>query len=569
MADRRGAYELVGVNETSTSDSVPRSRGRFSRGRLDKASTYLEGVLQLIRQKRRILLFGGAAFVVSLILLHQTNVGPFISSNQSPDRLADVYLDHLASPLTGHEISNADNEAAVVVGEHHAVSGDYPPHYQWVDPYSREPFNEIMFTNGMNNNAMGRMPTGSQYDMLVIGRGRNDLYKDPTEGIQYANLTIVGFFANYDPVTGEWVRAGPEPYILDLPVWRQYPRPCLNLVNGGAADPRFTWSDAGEPLAIIGTSSRVPGVCKAVGLVDLRAAWPALKEHLEQIGYGDIPIRFDRFTEVGKANKKEKYEKNWAAFFPGPKPATTEGPWYSFMFGSARSRLGPSIWPLFASQVHNRSILEVDPTLDTSERSPDSYVLSKEIDLSIRVNGTLTLANEDCLVKSLPKSWNPQILHQATPFYRVTFCHRGTCVPSRENTVLLGLIHYKKERKSYRRMFVTMSTDAPYQILSVSAPLHFGSVEIDKNVVFSVSMAFLPTKKSVLLDGETPFEKSTDTPGGYLSHGWLDDTIVVGAGLRDEVYDSIHVRVSTALRGHKLCAIGKADAPEIPDISEE
>jgi hypothetical protein len=108
--------------------------------------------------------------------------------------------------------------------------------------------------------------------------------------------------------------------VLDLPVWRQFPRPCQNLVNGGPADPRFIWSDAGEPLAVIGTSSRVEGVCKAVGLVDLRAVWPALEEHLDEIGYGDMPIKFDTFTEVGRTSSKEKYEKNWAPFFAGPKP---------------------------------------------------------------------------------------------------------------------------------------------------------------------------------------------------------------------------------------------------------
>lgn len=172
---------------------------------------------------------------------------------------------------------------------------------------------------------------------------------------------------------------------------------------------------------------------------------------MEEIGYGDIPVKFDSFTEVGKASKKELYEKNWAAFFPGPKPATRHQSWYSSLFGSWQTKLADSTWPYFASQIVNRSILQVNPTLDTSERSRDSYVLAEEIDLSMRVNDTLMMADSECLIDSLPHTWNAQALHQATPFYRVTFCARGTCVPSRENTVLLGLIHYKKERKSYRR----------------------------------------------------------------------------------------------------------------------
>ncbi len=262
------------------------------------------------------------------------------------------------------------------------------------------------------------------------------------------------FFANYDPEKGEWRRSGPEPYVLELPTWRQYPRPCPELVNGGPADPRFIWSDAGEPLAVIGTSSRVAGVCKAVGLVDLRAVWPALREHLAEIGYGDIPTKFDTFTEIGKAGNTPRFEKNWAPFFPGPKPGARELPkssWFSSLFTSGRRNLEDSTWPLFAAQIDGRTVLEVNSALDTSERSPDSYILANEIDLSMRVNNTLLRADEGCLKRSLPHTWQPERLHQATPFYRVTFCARGTCVPSTRNTVLLGLIHYKADNRKYRR----------------------------------------------------------------------------------------------------------------------
>lgn len=192
-------------------------------------------------------------------------------------------------------------------------------------------------------------------------------------------------------------------------------------------------------------------MCKAVGIVDLRAVWPSLREHLEEIGYGHIPIKFDAFTEIGKASKKELYEKNWAPFFPGPKPATQATLSFSSLFGSGRANLADSRWPLLASQIVPRSILEVNTGLDTSARWPDSYVLAAEIDLSMSVNGSFSTADSNCLTNSLPDEWDPEKLHQATPFYRVTMCPRGTCVPTRQNTVLLGLVHYKKARKSYRR----------------------------------------------------------------------------------------------------------------------
>jgi len=66
-------------------------------------------------------------------------------------------------------------------------------------------------------------------------------------------------------------------------------------------------------------------------------------------------------------------------------------------------------------------------------------------------------------------------------------------------------------------------------------------------------MAFLPSKKTYTL-GETPFKPSQDNAGGWLAHGWLDDTIIVGAGLRDAAYDAIHLPVATALQGHTLCS---------------
>ncbi|KAF5001393.1 hypothetical protein FDECE_10956 [Fusarium decemcellulare] len=429
---QRRAYTIIPGTETSSKSADGQLIDKFV------------ALFTISRRKCRTwLILGGAVLVLIIVFSQQTCL--VLSRSQSNGHFNPVHFNHLTIPFTDGAVG-IDNET-IIVGEHHAVLGNFPDDYQWIDSDSRQPFAKTMLTNGMNNNAMGRMPAGSPYEMLVIARGRSGKYMDPTENIPYVNLTLVGtyftgsFFVNFNPVIEQWERVGPEPYILDLPVWRQFPRPCKNLVNGGPADPRFIWSDAGEPLAVIGTSSRVKGICKAVGLVDLRAVWPRLKEHLEYIGYGAIPIKFNNFTEIGRANSREPYEKNWAAFFPGPKPATRELPWYWALFASWITRLPTSTWPLFASRVTPRSILEVD-----------------------------------------------------------------------------------------------------------------GSVEIDQDVVFSVSLAFLPTKSAKLIaKGVSPFTRSTDVPGGYLNHGWLDDTLVVGAGLRDEMYDGIHLPVRVALRGHVLC----------------
>ncbi|KAH6692226.1 hypothetical protein F5X68DRAFT_57009 [Plectosphaerella plurivora] len=556
LGDNRGRYARI-------SDGLfPQARSTL----LGHATRFLSPT-HPARQKRRLLLLVGgvAAFLFASLLLHATLSPTTPTLPPAPRPLDTINLDDLALPLDGKNVSNANGETTFIVGEHHAVLGNYPLEYVWRDPATREPFADITYTNGMNNNAMGRMPAGSPYDVLVIARGRNGKYTDAREKLEYMNLTIVGFFANYDAATGRWERAGPEPYILDLPIWRQFPRPCQNLVNGGPADPRFIWSDAGEPLAIIGTSSRVADVCKAVGIVDLRAAWPALREHLEQIGHGDIPVRFDTFTEVGRTSSKEHYEKNWAAFFSGPKPKTEaavveEKSWWAFRlpsWGRGHTLPPASAWPYFASQIEPRNIVKVNPALSTKSRASDSYALGDDLDLSLpraSPNDAPASATSECLYSSLPKDWKKGSFHQATAFYRMTLCPRGTCTPSRDNTVLLGLVHYKLSRRTYRRMFVTMGVDEPFQILSVSPSLHFGSAEIDEDVVFSVSITFMPTNNATdLVEGQSPFLKSTEPPSGHLSHGWLDDTVVVGAGLRDEAYDAIHMPAVDALRGHTLC----------------
>lgn len=82
-------------------------------------------------------------------------------------------------------------------------------------------------------------------------------------------------------------------------------------------------------------------------------------------------------------------------------------------------------------------------------------------------------------------------------------------------------------------------------------------MKADDEVVFSTSMAFFASNNAQ--DGATSSEQapywkeSKNTPGGYLNHGWLDDVIVVGGGVRDEQYNSVHLDMATALRGHTIC----------------
>lgn len=189
-------------------------------------------------------------------------------------------------------------------------------------------------------------------------------------------------------------------------------------------------------------------------MADLRTVWPGLKQHLVDIGYGDIPIRLKQFTELGKAGGQARYEKNWAAFFSGPSPPKSIS---NTILASKRwigtnFQRGPSVWPYFLTQIKDRNVVAVNENQLTGGRSSSSYVLAESLSLTVTNKANATYeASSACIFNSLPLDWDPDMMHLATPFHRVTFCRRDACEPSRQNTVLLGLIHYKKSPRSYMR----------------------------------------------------------------------------------------------------------------------
>jgi hypothetical protein len=153
-------------------------------------------VPSLLRRRGRFLLSIFALICLGifpiLVYKHAPEVAAAVWRGEPSGTLDATYLTQLASPLTGFEFSNIDNEIAYVVGEHHLVQGRYPDNYEWIDPYSRKPFEEVIVENGNTNSAIGRMPAGSPYDALVVARGLNDKYEDPREEVRYVNLTVVG-----------------------------------------------------------------------------------------------------------------------------------------------------------------------------------------------------------------------------------------------------------------------------------------------------------------------------------------------------------------------------------------
>lgn len=109
------------------------------------------------------------------------------------------------------------------------------------------------------------------------------------------------------------------------------------------------------------------------------------------------------------------------------------------------------------------------------------------------------------------------------------------------------------------RFFMTMSVDAPHRIISVSKPVHLGARNLDNDVIFAISTTFYPSNYTFSAQNSiAPGSEAVDavwdsSPEAHLGHGWLDDTLVIGAGWRDLEMMAFHMPLATALKGHHLC----------------
>lgn len=140
-----------------------------------------------------------AAALVTAILIYPVwqrnplaiNISSVSAKSTHDSVLLDEHRRQLQHPLLSPSAESLGTKN-YIIGTHHAVDADYPSDYEWIDTASRRPFTQVIQKNGLNNNAMGRMPAGSRYDALVIGRGWNNEYMDERETVPLWNLSIVG-----------------------------------------------------------------------------------------------------------------------------------------------------------------------------------------------------------------------------------------------------------------------------------------------------------------------------------------------------------------------------------------
>lgn len=259
------------------------------------------------------------------------------------------------------------------------------------------------------------------------------------------------------------MRAGPAPYVLDLPVWRQTPRPCLDRVEAGPEDPRLMWTDEGQLLLVFGTTSQIAKVCRSMAIVDLRIVWPQFADMMARLGHGNVPLHIDAVTELGKEGPKEPYEKNWAPFFSGASAPSRKARIYRPWFDLSSEGSTQSNFPEFHANVVPSVVLQATSDSDRLSSSVEKVALTGSTiktdyltlvepasSNSSITNDHLVQAANTCFQASFP-NFQPHSIHQATPYYRVTLCVRGTCKPDATNTVLFAIGHLKITAHQYRR----------------------------------------------------------------------------------------------------------------------
>jgi len=164
-------------------------------------------------------------------------------------------------------------------------------------------------------------------------------------------------------------------------------------------------------------------------------------------------------------------------------------------------------------------------------------------------------------------------VHQASPAIRITLCNRGECLPDIHNTVYVSLFHrvFTTNGKFFERRIITWNTTFPFNYVSVSKPIFYHGV-LETQIVHTSSLCLLPRSlrsrqdrrpahaakpvplylsngphygfSSLVPDGTSDFE---------LSHGYLDDEIMIAFGLDDKDGGWIDTLVSELIADQIMC----------------
>ncbi|KAF9774229.1 hypothetical protein IL306_007799 [Fusarium sp. DS 682] len=369
------------------------------------------------------------------------------------------------------------------------------------------------------------------HDFLIIARTKH--VPKTINGKKYSMARQVATFGNLTtnylnrPVikTGEWSTllledfGGPEHHCKRQPDMDKYI---------GPEDMKLFWTRAGEPLLIFTHQVDDETMCQGQFLVDVRAALPELEQVLGPDFSSRLPpIRFAEPTGLyrepapGQENHpRYQREKNWAL---------------------AQSPFGPD----------SELLMMVEPGELFRYKSAD-----EPVEPIVATNDQLSAVEEPYPPTAKPgKTWHGKKrktcihdvmlddshVHQSSPMLSLTMCNRGACEPDEQNTVLMGIVQRRQDFPGasftwYDRRIAVYESAAPYRMISVGKKLTYHG-ESDLSYSWTGSMSYYTN--------QTQFPPS--------NHGYLDDEVWLGFGVKDAAAGWLDVRAKDLIADHYMC----------------
>jgi hypothetical protein len=224
----------------------------------------------------------------------------------------------------------------------------------------------------------------------------------------------------------------------------------------GPEDGRVFWSSLGEPLMIYNSPSPVNSkLCRVLYLVDLRVIYPYLETLLLAANHS-APIRLTESVPL-LIPGQEGLQKNWAPF------TNAQGDIFIH-------------YDIYPQAIYKLNVLDSPGKLPTSASAASDLVTLDPV--VVHPKGL-----ENCVTRVL-HDIDSAFLHQSSPFIEVVRCTHAeirsdACDPSDpSNRVYMGVFHvqHKYIRPTYyEARVVTLNSTWPYNYVSVSKPLVYGT----------------------------------------------------------------------------------------------
>ncbi|EXK82250.1 hypothetical protein FOQG_13388 [Fusarium oxysporum f. sp. raphani 54005] len=287
------------------------------------------------------------------------------------------------------------------------------------------------------NPTLLELPRGgnSSHDFLVIARTKHiaknihhKQYQLARQIASFANLTYDSFGR---PLlkTGKWSKLLVEDF--GVPEHHCKGQPNIDKYIG-PEDMKLFWTRTGEPLLIFTHQVNDKNMCQGQFLIDVRAALVELEQVLgPEFSSLLPPIRFAspvglrRDAPPGQENHpRYQREKNWA---PGQSP-----------FGSVSELLlMAEPGQLFRWISNDEPVELVLGAKDHRSAVEEPYPATAKPGETWHSRKSMTCVHDVML--------HDEHVHQSTPMLTLTLCHRGSCEPDRQNTVMLGMVQRRQD----------------------------------------------------------------------------------------------------------------------------